>query len=376
MIESLEPRVFLSGPFKQAVTVQTGMVSNVVVGDFDGNGSKDLATNGGVVLLNNGHGKFRRVPGVFSAKSIDETNAALTVAADFNRDGMDDIAGMFNGNFCVFFARGKGLFHLPIWSNQLSGPAVVLDANGDGYLDIALSNQYGIKILMNNGRNDFIRHSYPAPNVGAFGVVPGPIAAADFDGDGDVDLIGGTSWIRTPIYFNDGKGGFAKTGTLKVKNHGVIAADFNRDHKADLLVNNYVFLGNGNGTFNTGVVVPGELDAALGVGDFNGDRKLDLAFSSIHVDKPGVVILSGRGNGTFTQLAELQPKAGTKAGAIGDFNADGKSDLIAFNQPYGGMAADPVLHVGGGGYGGGWFFEGGEGGETIYQPDTVSILLT
>src|SRR3954466_6191371 len=103
MIESLEPRVFLSGPFKQALTVQTGMVSNVVVGDFDGNGSKDLATNGGLVLLNNGHGKFRRVPGVFSAKSIDETNAALTVAADFNRDGMDDIAGMFNGNFCVFF---------------------------------------------------------------------------------------------------------------------------------------------------------------------------------------------------------------------------------------------------------------------------------
>src|SRR4051812_32884923 len=198
MIESLERRQFLSSSlFKSEVTVQSGMVSNIVSGDFDGNGTRDLATNGGAVFLNNGHGAFKKVIRPFAYKPADATNGPLTVAADFNHDGMDDIAGMFAGGFSIFFARGRGLFHLPIGKSTLVGVPVVLDANNDGRLDIAVSCLNKLRILINNGRNSFDIHSYPAPadvNVGA-----GPMAAADFDRDGDVDLIGGNASSRTPI---------------------------------------------------------------------------------------------------------------------------------------------------------------------------------
>src|SRR4051812_12257510 len=149
MMETLESRLlFSSGPFHQEVRYQTGMRSNLVSGDFDGNGTRDIATNGGVVLLNNGHGVFRKVNRVFGYKALDRSNAPLTVAADFNRDGMDDIAGMFAGGFSIFFARGRGIFHWPIGKSTLSGVPVVLDANGDGFLDIAVSSVNKISILI------------------------------------------------------------------------------------------------------------------------------------------------------------------------------------------------------------------------------------
>jgi len=288
---------------------------------------------------------------------------------------MDDIAGMFAGGFSIFFARGRGLFHLPIGKSTLVGVPVVLDANNDGRLDIAVSCLNKLRILINNGRNSFNMHSYPAPadvNVGA-----GPMAAADFDRDGDVDLIGGNASSRTPIYLNDGKGGFAATTWLSARNEGILAADLNRDRKTDLVIDHSVFLGNGDATFKSGVQLSGPLDTALGLGDLNRDGKLDLVLSSSEVDHPAVFILTGNGKGAFAGYRSLQPKAGTKAGAVADFNGDGYSDLIAFDQPFGGMVQDPVLYVGGGDIvSGDGFFESGGHSEKIYQPDKISVLLS
>src|SRR4051812_34254485 len=155
MIESLEPRTLMSRSlFRQELTLTSGQTSNVIAGDFDGNGTIDLATSGAVAMLNDGRGNFTRVPGWFGRASRDTTNDPLTAAADFNGDGMDDVAGSFGGRFSVFFARGRGRFHLPVTLPYASGAISTFDANGDHHPDIALTGTNSLQILLNDGHGN------------------------------------------------------------------------------------------------------------------------------------------------------------------------------------------------------------------------------
>jgi hypothetical protein len=123
--------------------------------------------------------------------------------------------------------------------------------------------------------------------------------------------------------------------------YGIVAGDFNGDGKPDVAVadtTNYtvnVLLGKGDGTFQTAVtyssgesVLASEIVAA---GDFNGDGKLDLVVSS------GLYVLLGNGDGTFKpkQLAVPGWEENCFAIAVGDFNGDGKLDLVVTFTGYG-----------------------------------------
>src|SRR5207253_1733034 len=126
------------------------------------------------------------------------------------------------------------------------------------------------------------------------------------------------------------------TGT---NSNGLIAADFDGDGKLDLAIANSgdntvtIMLGNGDGTFQAqkdyAAGPTGVKDASdIALGDFNGDGKLDLAVTNPSTDQ--VSILLGQGDGTF------QAPTGYSTGASGshpiavsaaDFNGDGKLDL-------------------------------------------------
>ena len=108
--------------------------------------------------------------------------------------------------------------------------------------------------------------------------------------------------------------------------------DFNGDRKMDLAVANWesdnvsVFLSNGDGTFQAAQNISLSTNPfSVTVGDFNGDGKLDLAVG--YESNVGVSILLGNGDGTF------QAPISTAAGELnyslvaGDFNKDGKLDL-------------------------------------------------
>jgi hypothetical protein len=124
---------------------------------------------------------------------------------------------------------------------------------------------------------------------------------------------------------------------------GIAAGDFNGDGILDLAVSNLnggnpdpgsvtVLLGNGDGTFMPTAQSPvtGALPLSIAVGDFNGDGKADLVTGDAGSNT--ATVLLGNGDGTFA--APLNPPAGTNSlfVAVGDFNGDGLPDLAAANN--------------------------------------------
>ncbi|MBZ5704964.1 MAG: FG-GAP-like repeat-containing protein [Acidobacteriia bacterium] len=74
----------------------------------------------------------------------------------------------------------------------------------------------------------------------------------------------------------------------------------------------------------------GSHPSAVAMGDFNADRRLDLAITNQNDDT--VAILSGKGDGTFTYAPTPSTGRGPSAVVAGDFNSDGKPDLAVANS--------------------------------------------
>jgi hypothetical protein len=271
----------------------------LALGDFDGDGTLDVVvanplTNQVNVLLGNGDGTFQP----FQSYPAGPGPFAIAVA-DVNGDGIPDLiavnASSTDGTISVLLGNGDGSFQAPLTfdtggPNPYASSVAIGDFNGDGALDLATTNfaDSTVSVLLGNGDGTF----RPPRIYGTGGFGPTSVVAGDFDGDGRTDLVvnnsagpvGSVSFLK-----GNGDGTFRPLISVPAgaAPFDLAAADFNGDGKLDVAATNFtldaessgvsVLLGTGQGGFQQ----PLHYDAAggnlaLAAADFNGDGFPDL----------------------------------------------------------------------------------------------------
>jgi hypothetical protein len=345
----------------------------IATGDFNGDGKPDLIAIGigtspapeVFVLLGNGDGTFS-ISETFnlyvrtSGDGINANNPNVLAVGDFNGDGKLDFAVYINGdqsgtNYVdVYLGDGTGNFSFSssytVGSSGAKGledGVVAADVIGNGTLDLLAINagDNTLTVLLGNGNGTFQSGVlYSACNnspsctplslaVGDFNNGGHPdVAIADNAGGIDILLNNGNGTFQAPVYYAAPIGGFPDGEA------GLATADLRGDGKLDVVLTGnsgaWVYLGNGDGTFQAPVNYPFPYGDTLAIADVNGDGKPDLVVPDFYNNS--VWILLGNGDGTFQPAVAYATDWFPESVVVADFNGDGKPDFVvgSDNGPY------------------------------------------
>ncbi len=179
----------------------------------------------------------------------------------------------------------------------------------------------------------------------AYPIVGNTQIAADFNGDGKLD-IAGSGVNAVSVMLNNGDGTFRPKIEFPVgkQTQDVAAGDFNGDGKMDVVVSLNdpqvslaLLLGTGTGSFGAPAFLPNTTGFGSPVviaADLNNDGKLDViiahdfgCFTAPCRGARSATILLGNGDGTFQPERQIDVNTFPHSMAVGDFNRDGVKDL-------------------------------------------------
>jgi hypothetical protein len=265
------------------------------------------------------------------------------ISADFNNDGILDFASPESEtDIEARLGNGDGAFRFGSLATHsyYSGSAIAYgDFNNDGNEDLVFGADPNgpptqLKLSLGKGDGTFRQGS----RFGHFSVYPIQIVIGDFNGDGNLDAVALEGGVY--VFLGNGDGTFRRPSfDSNVGGFDAVAADFNGDGILDLALLReteiQILLGNGDGTFKVrNIPIPNDFGCSFGpsiyVTDFNGDGKADLAYCESDQNNGKLWIMIGKGDGTFKKPVSIPIQNGIYgfSFAVGDFNSDGKTDLL------------------------------------------------
>lgn len=375
--ESVKPGTgTLTPTFANAVEYDSGglQATNVVMADVNGDGIPDMIvsnTTGYTVFFGNGDGTFALNNNYPTAG----TGANFLALVDLTNNGILDIVATTNynangvgGGVDVLMGNGDGTFQSAVSYNaggiESFGIATGV-LTGSGLPDVVVTSKCQTETCVNGNIDMLVTKAPTTSSPSIFDVDPpyvivasdngGPIALADMNGDGFLDIVASGG-----VLLNDGTGNFNPVASPVANIPGgavsIAIADVNGDGKLDVAVvtdlGAYVMLGNGDGTLqqpNFYSKTGGKWPLSVALADVNNDGHPDLVIANEcsyivgNIEKQcsnsGTVgVMTGNGDGTFNAVTLVNGYGLLSGGqfatsvAVADVNGDGKADLIVTNS--------------------------------------------
>jgi hypothetical protein len=262
--------------------------------------------------------------------------------ADFDVDGRPDLVVTVQDGVKILRNRSTpaGIeFEVLPASNGVfgggQGPygAAVADLDRDGRLDLAIADFDSGDLQILRGGSSPFDFSAP-PQFVPLGGAPVDVAAADFDGDGIVDLaVSRNALSDIVLLVNDGHGALTLQASIAVgaAPNVLLTGDLDRDGRGDLVVANgdgdsVTVLFGGAAGFTSRSYAAGDLPTALAVDDLTGDGLLDVLVAGRFGEDFRVLVNDGVGG--FANVFPFPGTRGSSAVALADFDRDGDRDLV------------------------------------------------
>ncbi|WP_293348402.1 MULTISPECIES: DUF4347 domain-containing protein [unclassified Microcoleus] len=336
--------------FKPATNFPVGTNPVFVdVGDFDGNGIKDLAvansnaagggTSGTSILLGNATGGFN------PATNLAQGGNAIAIGRFFgsNRDGL--VVDNGNGSLTLFLGGLASSTNISLNPTSRANYIAVADFNGDGLTDIAVATTRATGVPNTNSAVSILLQNldgtFSAPVNSLVGLQPTSIAVGDFDGDGKQDdlAVASRTANTVSILLANNSGVFTNGPTIPVGTgpYSIAVGKFDADNTDDLAVANLtsknvsILLQKTPGTFTTAPSLAVDT-TFLAAGDIDGDGKSDLAVTN--GTAKAVSVLLGKGNGEFSTPIDFPVGSSNSYPSsvmVKDIDGDSRPDIAATN---------------------------------------------